>query len=76
VTPGQVITLTYQVTIDSAFGVCNTDLENQATLHMDPNGDGVNSIDEISDDPSRNDGIDTDMDNGSDNAALMTMIRP
>ena len=58
----QVITLTYQVTIDSVIAVCNTDLDNQATLHMDPNWDGENSINELSDDPSRDDGIDTDMD--------------
>ena len=67
VTPGQVITLTYQVTIDNVAAACNVDLDNQATLHMDPNGDGINSIDELSDDPSRDDGLDTDMDNGSDN---------
>ena len=70
VDPGQSITLTYQVVIDSIVAVCNADLDNQATLHMDPNGDGLNTIDELSDDPTRNDGIDTDMDNGSDNLGL------
>ena len=70
VAPNQVITLTYQVTVDSVLAVCNADLDNQATLHMDPNGDGFNTIDELSDDPSRDDGIDTDMDNGSDDAGL------
>ena len=62
--------LTYQVTVDEVPGVCNADLDNQATLHMDPNGDGLNTIDELSDDANRNDGIDSDDDNGSDNAGL------
>lgn len=70
VTPGQVITLTYQVSVDSVLAVCDADLDNQATLHMDPNGDGGNSIDELSDDPTRNDGVDTDMDNGPDDLGL------
>ena len=37
---------------------------------MDPNGDGSNSIDELSDDPTRDDGVDTDMDNGPDDMGL------
>ena len=66
VAPNQVITLTYQVTIDEVLAVCDTDLDNQATLHMDPNWDGANSIDELSDDPTRDDGSDTDWDLGTD----------
>jgi len=54
------VTLSYQVRLASAAN-CRT-ISNQARVWMDPNGDGSNSVDELSDDPGLDDGIDQDLD--------------
>jgi LPXTG-site transpeptidase (sortase) family protein len=65
------VTLTYQVQVGS--GAACSNITNQGLLHMDPNADGANSINEVSDDPGVNDGIDTDGDNatGDDDATII-----
>ncbi len=58
------VTLTYQVQVNA--GVSCLDITSQGTVHMDPNGDLFNSIDELSDDPAADDGADVDGDNLTD----------
>ena len=57
------VTLVYRVQVND--NVCGTGgiISNQGTIFMDPNGDGVNSITEVTDDSSVSIAGDTDLDN-------------
>ncbi|MEM7401606.1 MAG: hypothetical protein AAF304_06620 [Pseudomonadota bacterium] len=60
------VTLEYKVRVnDDVCGAGGT-ISNQGTIFMDPNGDGINSITEVTDDPTVTIAGDIDADNLSD----------
>lgn len=68
------IALSFKVTIDQGL-VNNTKISNQGVVHWDENEDGVNEKNELTDDPTVNDGIDQDGDGetGDDDPTIVTV---
>ena len=60
------VTLVYRVQVNNNVCGAGGTISNQGIIFMDPNGDGLNSITEVTDDPSVTIAGDTDADNLSD----------
>jgi uncharacterized repeat protein (TIGR01451 family) len=68
------VALEFQVIVNAGLAN-NTIISNQGVVHWDENEDGFNDKDELTDDPTVNDGIDQDGDGetGDDDATIVTV---
>jgi len=68
------VALSFKVTINQGL-VNNTKISNQGIVHWDENEDGINEKNELTDDPTVNDGIDQDGDGetGDDDPTIVTV---